>query len=370
MNRECASQILIVDDDPNIREFMASILQHAGYRTLCAPDAENGLQQLQSQRFDVIITDIKLPGKSGIEFLQTAHQLAPEIPTILITGNPNLTTAIEAVRTHSVMDYLAKPIDRQHILITVHRAAEIKRMRDENRRLAEKNRQYRHHLEEMVEAKSRELATSYRELRTSYDFSMESMVAMLDAREQATGQHSIRVRDLALIVAKKMAFSAQELDAIARGTLLHDIGKIGIPDAILLKRDPLSEAEWVVMRTHVQIGYDIVKASPFLAPAAEIVLSHHEKYDGSGYPRGLKGDEICLGARIFSVIDAYDAMRSARIYQRAICREPATEEIIRCSGSHFDPEIVDLFLQCQRELEACVPWDQLPRQTIKEEDPT
>ncbi len=205
---------------------------------------------------------------SGNWYIQ---QTSPDVPVILMTGNPDLETAAEAIRAGSAVDYLSKPFSTDQILRTVGRAVEIKKVRDENRRLTVENENYQLHLEEMVEEKSTELVRAY-------DFTLEAMVAMLDAR----------------------------------GTLLHDIGKIATPDAILLKPGKLTEEEWVVMKKHARAGYDIIQSSERLAPAAELILSHHEKFNGSGYPRGLKGKEICLGARIFSVVDAYDAMRSIR----------------------------------------------------------
>lgn len=359
MIENTAARILVVDDEQSIRELLTTMLNNSGYIADCAEDAKTCLTLLAAESYDVIITDIKMPGISGMDLLKTIHHNYPDIPVILMTGNPDLSTATEAVRTLSVVDYLTKPFAFQEILMTVDRAAELKQVRDENKRLTEKNMQYQKHLEEMVEEKSRQLATSYRKLEASYDFSLEAMVAMLDARERATGRHSIRVRDLVMVLANKLNLPKEEQEHIARGTLLHDIGKVGIPDAILLKQDCLTDEEWDIMRTHVQIGYDFVKASPHLEQAAEIVLSHHEKFDGSGYPRGLKGDAICLGARIFSVIDAYDAMRSVRVYQDSIPEKEAMEEICNCSGSHFDPDIIKTFMECHLQLEKIGKWSEL-----------
>jgi putative nucleotidyltransferase with HDIG domain len=210
----------------------------------------------------------------------------------------------------------------------------------------------------MVEEKNTELINAYEEIQRSYNFTLEALIAMLDAREQATGQHSLRVRDLTLIVGRAMDLSADELDLLARGALLHDIGKIATPDAVLLKPGKLTKEEWTVMQKHVETGYNIVRASQYLAPAAQIILQHHEKFDGTGYPNGTKGTDICLGARIFSVIDAYDAIRSVRPYKPSISLEEAVAEIERSGGSHFDPEIVTVFLSVLDKIEACAHWEQ------------
>ncbi len=353
------ARVLVVDDDAGIQRLVCTILERAGYRPNAVEDALTAQKRLAANDYDVVISDIMMPGLSGIELLKILHQDAPDVPVILMTGNPSMETAAEAIRAGSAVDYLSKPFSTDEILRTVKRAAEIKRVRDELRRLTAENERYRLHLEDMVEEKRSELVKAYDDIRTSYDFTLEALVAMLDAREKATGQHSVRVREFALILAQEMMVSSSDLDTIARGTLLHDIGKIAIPDAVLLKEGKLTDEEWVIMRSHAQIGYDILRSSEYLAPAAELILSHHEKFDGSGYPRGLKGDEICLGARIFSVVDAYDAMRSVRVYKKSVSAELALEEVLRCSGAHFDPDVVQVFLTCQPALEEIAGWDAL-----------
>jgi len=347
-----APRVLVVDDDVGVRQLVHTLLEKAGYRPDEAEDAATARGLLADKEYDVILSDIMMPGMSGIELLHILHQEMPDVPVILMTGNPNMETATEAIRAGSAVDYLSKPFSTSEIIRTVERAIGIKRVRDENRQLTAENDRYREHLEEMVEKKSAELVNAY-------DFTLEAMVAMLDAREKATGQHSVRVRDLSLILGRALNLPPSDLDDLARGTLLHDIGKISIPDAILLKPGKLTKEEWVLMKTHAQSGYDIIKSSKRLAPAAELILSHHEKFDGSGYPRGLTGKEICLGARIFSVIDAYDAMRSVRVYKDPVPAEEAVDEVIRCCGAHFDPEVVQVFLTCQPELEKTAGWDSL-----------
>jgi putative nucleotidyltransferase with HDIG domain len=357
LDEKMPSRILVVDDDAGIRQLVHKILKAAGYQPDAVEDALTAQERLSTNDYDVVISDIMMPGMSGIDLLKIIHQDTPDVPVILITGNPNLETAGEAIRTASAVDYLCKPFSADEILRTVKRAGEIKRIRDENRQLTAENERYQLHLEEMVEEKSSELVTAYKEVRTAYDFTLEALVAMIDAREKAVGRHSIRVREFALILAHEMEVSGDELENIARGTLLHDIGKIAIPDSVLLKPGKLTADEWVIMKTHPQIGHDIIQSSEYLSVAAELILSHHEKYDGSGYPRGLKGDEICLGARIFSVVDAYDAMRSVRVYKGAIPADQTLEEIIRCRGTHFDPAVVEVFLKCQPALEEIAGWD-------------
>lgn len=182
-------------------------------------------------------------------------------------------------------------------------------------------------------------------------FTLEALAAMQDAREQKTGAHSKRVAEMALVLAREMGVTPEEVQTIRMGALLHDIGKIAVPDSILLKPGALTPDERETMRTHAQAGYDILHSSPVLRPAAEIVISHHERYDGTGYPRGLKGAAICLGARILAVIDTYDAIRADRPYSKGRSAEEALAEILRHRGSQFDPAVVDALRRCQAGIE-------------------
>jgi len=360
------AQILIVDDEAIILQVFGTILEEAGYHIDAAEDANAAREMLTAKSYDVVISDIIMPGLSGMELLKMQKQTSPDVPFVLVTGNPNLDSASEAIRIGSAIDYLIKPVSGPELIKTVARAVEIKRVRDENRRLEAENQRYQHHLEDLVRKKSAELVQAYNECRTSYSFTLEALVALLDARERSTGEHSKRVREFALIIAHEMNLSAAEIEDISQGILLHDIGKIAIPDSILLKPGELTEEEWVIMKSHAQIGHDILQSSERLAGAAEIIRSHHEKFDGSGYPRGLKGEEICLGARIFAIVDAYDAMRSVRVYKDSVrvykdsvSEELALEEMLRCNGAHFDPAIVDVFLECRPALEEIAQWDTL-----------
>lgn len=359
------AKILIVDDERIIRQVFSELLEQAGFNVDTAEDANAAQSLLNTNHYDVVVSDIIMPGMSGIELLKLQKEAAPDIPFVLVTGQPNLDSASEAIRAGSAVDYLIKPVSGPELHKTIARAVEIKRVRDENKRLEEENLHYQNHLEELVEKKSAALIKAYSEVSRAYDFSLEALVAMLDAREQSAGRHSIRVQEFALILAHEMDVPADQLDDIARGTMLHDIGKIAIPDGILLKPGKLTKEEWAVMKTHPQIGYNIIHSCEQFAPAAEIVLSHHERYDGTGYPRGLKGTEICPGARLFSVVDAYDAMRSERVYKKPVSMNKALEEIRRNAGTQFDPGVVRAFFECQPLFEEIAHWDLLEDTVIK-----
>ena len=208
----------------------------------------------------------------------------------------------------------------------------------------------------MVRERSAALSDALEQVTESHNFTLEAMVALLDAREKATGQHTLRVRKIAELMAGWLELPTEAMETIGRGALLHDIGKIAIPDRVLLKPGALTDDEKAIMREHAVIGYRVLQKCGPLKDAAEIVWSHHEQYDGSGYPRGLKGEEICFGARIFCLADAWDAMRSDRPYRDAMSVEAATEEIRKGSGAHFDPELADLFLAGIDDIEAVGEW--------------
>ena len=231
-------------------------------------------------------------------------------------------------------------------------------------RLLVENQCYQTQLEGIVRQKSAALSRALDEIRQSYDFTLDALAALLDAREHATAQHSARVAKLARILSQEMGLSERDVDDISRGALLHDIGKMAIPDAILMKPGRLTEEDWKVVKNHPKTGYDILKSSPFLQHASEIVYSHQEKFDGSGYPRGLRGEEICLGARIFAVVDAYDAMRTERSYSKILSAKKSVEEIKSKRGTQFDPAVVDILLRCLPQIEAVGQWEDLIPRTV------
>ncbi len=212
------------------------------------------------------------------------------------------------------------------------------------RRLELARQRYRKSLEKRVREKTAELSRTLKDLETAYASTLWALVTALDAREHETGDHSQRVVRYTLAIARRLGIEDRELPSIERGALLHDIGKIGVPDAILLKPAKLTEAEWGEMRKHPQIGWTILQSIPFLDGPANIVLSHQERYDGGGYPRGLSGDRIPVGARIFAIADTYDAITTDRPYRRRQTAEAARAEILRCAGTQFDPECVKAFL--------------------------
>jgi response regulator RpfG family c-di-GMP phosphodiesterase len=264
----------------------------------------------------------------------------------MVTAEDDVRIGIQAMK-HGAYDYLVKPIQLDALVVSVERALSIKRMELELE-------SYRRNLEEKVEARTRQLEAAMKRIEMTYDETLEALGAALDLRDTETAGHSQRVSRYCLEMASAMARPKDELTQILRGSYLHDIGKIGIPDAILLKEGKLTAEEMAVMQTHVRIGYDLVSRIAFLAPAAAIVLTHQERWDGTGYPQGLIAEEVPLGARIFSVADTLDAMTSDRPYRKALPFAAAREEVSRFSGTQFDPEIVRVFLSLPEKV-----WDNI-----------
>jgi putative nucleotidyltransferase with HDIG domain len=338
---EQAHRILVVDDEPEVRNILLRHLS-AGADCQAAHSAFDALNKIKNGRFDLVITDIMMPGMTGIELLRCIKRRDPETAVIMATGLVDVNAAVHALRM-GASDFVTKPFELAVITRAVERALE-------RRRLVIANRRYREELETKVQQRTVELNGALHEIEESYKMTLEALVSALDAREHETHAHSRRVREYTLALAKKLGLQGDELVHIGRGALLHDVGKIGVPDSILLKPEKLTREEWAVMRKHPKIGYDILRGIGFLGPAAEIVLSHQERWDGLGYPKGLAGTAIPLGARIFSAVDTMDAMTSDRPYRKALSFEAAVQEVRICSGTQFDPSVVSAFLAIPLDL--------------------
>lgn len=329
-------QVLIVDDEEAIREVVATLLETQGYACSAVANGREAVERLKKNSLDLVLSDMLMPEMDGLQLLSWLHSHDPEIPIIMVTAMHDVSTALEAIR-RGAYDYILKPFEKDQLFLSVRRALE-------HRRLILENRHYQRNLEQLVAQRTAELRKALSELEQSYDATLEALGGALDLKDSETVGHCKRVTAFTMAMAKAMKLPAETLPQIARAAFLHDIGKMAIPDRILQKPGPLNDEERAIMRTHCDIGYKMLLRIPFLTQAAEIVLSHQEYYDGSGYPRGLRGEEIPLGARIFAVADAVDAMLSDRPYRKALSVQHARDEVARCSGSQFDPRVVEIFL--------------------------
>ncbi len=329
-------KILIVDDEEPIREVVSTMLEAQGFR--CSTVSNGRVAQEQIPKFtpDLILSDMIMPEMDGIKLLEWMREYDPDVPVIIVTAIHDISTALEAIR-RGAYDYILKPFEKDQLYLGVRRALQ-------HRRLVLENRNYQRNLEDLVEERTAQLSGALTQLEQSYDDTLEALGSALDLRDAETEGHCQRVTAFTISIAKAMQVSPEYLPVLARAAFLHDIGKMAIPDGILRKPGPLNDDEKQIMRTHCEIGYNMLTRIPFLRDAAEIVLAHQEFYDGTGYPRGLRGDEIPLGARIFAVADALDAMLSDRPYRRALPMSYGAEEIRRCSGTQFDPKVVEVFL--------------------------
>jgi putative nucleotidyltransferase with HDIG domain len=341
-----APRILVVDDEAHVRSMIGSTLERSGYEVRLAASASEALEMLEQASYDLLLTDIVMQDMSGIALLEKVHAQFANLPVVMVTAIHDISVAIDAMR-RGAYDYLLKPFEREHLLKTVERALE-------HRQVLEESHNYQQSLEQMVRARTDLLRHAMEDLEHSYDVTLEALGDALDLKDSETEGHSKRVTAYTIALARAMEVPPAEIKVIARGAFLHDIGKMAIPDEILRKPGTLTAEEQKIMREHCARGYHMLRKIPFLAGAAEIVFCHQEHFDGSGYPSGLRASEIPIGARIFAVADALDAITSDRPYRKARSFDAAREEILRCSGTQFDPAVVEVFLKIPNEL-----WQEL-----------
>ncbi len=324
---EQQSVILIVDDNPFGRDALEDLLYGQGYRLAFAADGHEALDQAAALSPDLILLDVMMPDIDGFEVcrrLRADPHLA-EVPVVMITALDDDNSCLRGLEA-GADDFISKPFNRA-------------RLRARVRTITRLNR-YRSLLNERAA-----LQQAHADLLASYEATIEGWVRALDLRDQETEGHSLRVTELTVQLARAAGIEEAELVHIRRGALLHDVGKLGIPDAVLLKPGPLTDAEWVIMRQHPQYAYDMLAPIVYLHPALDIPYCHHERWDGSGYPRGLVGTAIPLAARLFAVVDVWDALNSDRPYRKRWPEAEAHAYLQAQSGKAFDPAAVALFLQ-------------------------
>src|SRR5258706_14293312 len=303
-------RILIVDDEAPIRALLGEHLQQVGYDVALAANGSVAMDLLDKGEFDLVLTDVRMPGMNGRELLAEIVRTRPGVGVLMLTACEDLTLAVNAMRI-GALDYILKPFRLTEITSSVQEALQRRQNQIEQTQRMQL-------LEETVNERTVELRRMLDRLHDASEITLEALVAALDAREHETQAHSKRVSEYTLFLAREMSVDPSHLDEIRRGAMLHDIGKIGISDTILLKPGKLTEEEWIDMQKHPQIGYWILDGIEALKPASDIVLAHHGKYDGGGYARKLHGDEITVDTRIFSVTHCFDVMTSNRPYRRRL----------------------------------------------------
>jgi len=321
------SNILIVDDDSRGRETLEALLTGLGHNLHFSENGLDALKQAKILQPDLILLDVNMPGIDGFEVCRRlrADPILAAVPVVMTTALDEKKDRIQGIEA-GADDFITKPIDRMEIRARVNTIVRLNRYR------------------KLIQQQE-DLLQAHRELQEAYDATLWGWVNILDLRDGETADHSLRVTQLTVDLARFMGLSETELINVRRSALLHDIGKIGVPDDILHKQGPLTEAEWVIMRKHPQNALDMLAPIEYLRSALDIPFCHHERWDGTGYPRGLKGEHIPLVARIFAVIDVFDALSSDRPYRKAWPHEKIIEYMREESGKHFDPKAVELFLQ-------------------------
>lgn len=336
------ARVLVVDDEAPVRSMISASLERQGYEVHQANSGSQAMELLEKGLIDLVLTDIVMQDGNGIALLERIHQDQPHLPVVMVSAIHDISVAIDSMR-RGAYDYLLKPFEREHLVATVQRALD-------HRHALQESQNYQQNLEQVVRARTEMLRQAMEDLEHSYDVTLEALGDALDLKDSETEGHSKRVTAYTIALARAMGIPPADIKIIARGAFLHDIGKMAIPDEILRKPGKLTTQEEEIMRDHCTRGYHILRKIPFLSEAAAIVYTHQEHYDGNGYPSSLKGNEIPIGARIFAVADAMDAITSDRPYRKARTFDAAREEVLRCSGTQFDPAVVEVFLKIPNEL--------------------
>jgi response regulator RpfG family c-di-GMP phosphodiesterase len=332
-----SGHILVVDDEPAVRDVLVTWLQAAGHRCVEAPDAESALAEVATHAFDVALLDLALPGHDGLWLAERLREQNADLALVMVTGLQRFDAAVAGLRL-GVLDYLLKPFTRQDLVRAVRRAMEWRASL-----LADRARQEAQ-AQEMAD-KREALAGDFATLERATTGAIQTLLATLHRRHPGAAAHASRVARMAVDLALALGVPAAAMADVERGALLHDIGRIALPDALVHKTGPYTEEEFALIRTHVEIGRDIVGVVPALQAAAAIVGASHEAFDGSGYPAGLAGEAIPLGARIVSVVDTFDALTFGRDASDPLTFARAAAELVRCAGTRYDPAVVHAWLR-------------------------
>lgn len=330
-------RILIVDDEPEIVEILCEFLEASGYSCLGARDGIEALEVMNSTSVAVVLTDILMPRMDGLALLREIRSLHPLVEVIMVTIVHDLKTSVQTFKL-GACDYLTKPLNLKEVLASVEEALE-------KRQLTLNLRKYQEMVERLVDEQVKELEIVYKKLRQTNLDSIRMLAQAVEAKDPYTRGHCDRVRYISLKIAEEMKLSRENLETLGYGAYLHDIGKIGIKEAVLTKEGKLTKDEYEHIKKHPVIGEKIVRGVEFYRATLPLIRSHHERHDGKGYPDGLKGEEIPLLARIVAISDAFDAITSTRSYRRAYSMDHALAEIKANKGLQFDPNIVETFFK-------------------------
>jgi putative two-component system response regulator len=344
-------RVLVVDDEPAVRRYLARVVTSRGYDVVACDNADEAFAQAQSGEFGVVLADLRMPGHDGLWLLDQIVPRIADLPVVMVTGNADVRTAIDCL-TRGAVNYIMKPVDPDELAQVIGVALE-------NRRLRIENRAYRQDLERLVAERTGQLRDALtalegtkNALEQAYRETVYRLAAAAEYRDEETGNHILRIGKYSQIIARHMGCPEEFCNQLLLASPMHDVGKIGIRDSVLLKPGRLTPSEFEEIKTHALIGGRLLSAStsPLLQLAEVIALTHHERFDGGGYPRGLAGNDIPLPGRVVALADVFDALTSKRVYKPAYPLQESLETVRQEQGSHFDPDVVAAFLGALDEI--------------------